>query len=87
MAFLSEMPAETVIPRARNSKGHTHNDPCADDRARDHLVGASSENLIDRLPRKAITSVPKLASWTPFAFVVDSFLMRAADYGVRHRDR
>ena len=49
--------------------------------------GTSSENLIDRLPRKAISSVPKLASWTPFAFVVDSFLMRAADYGVRHRDR
>src|SRR6266516_2276455 len=53
----------------------------------DYLVGTSSENLIDRLPRKAIPSVPKLASWAPFAFVVDSFLVRAADYGVCHRDR
>ena len=43
--------------------------------------------LVDPLPRKAISSVPKLANWTPFAFVVDSFLVRAADYGVGHRDR
>src|ERR1700722_944794 len=52
-----------------------------------HLVGANNEKLIDPLPRKAISSVPKLANWTPFAFVVDSFLVRAADYGVRHRNR
>jgi hypothetical protein len=53
----------------------------------DHPVETSSENLIDRLPRKAISSMPKLASGTPFAFVIDSFLVRAADYGVCHRDR
>src|SRR5579863_4016172 len=52
-----------------------------------HLVGTNNEKLIDPLPRKAISSVPKLANWTPFAFVVDSFLVRAADYGVGHRDR
>jgi hypothetical protein len=51
----------------------------------DHLVG-TSENLIDRLPRKAISSVPKLAKGTPFAFVVNSFLVRTADYAVGHRD-
>src|ERR1700747_3764 len=39
----------------------------------DHLVGTTSENLIDRVPRKAISSVPKLAKRTPFAFVVNSF--------------
>jgi hypothetical protein len=51
-----------------------------------HLVGTSSENVIDRLPRKAISSVPKLAMWTPFAFVVNSFLVWTADYAIGHRD-
>jgi hypothetical protein len=43
--------------------------------------------LMDRLPYKPISSVPKLANRTPFAFVVDSLLVRAADYSVGHRDR
>src|SRR6266700_2746331 len=43
--------------------------------------------LMDLLSYKAISSVPKLANRTPFAFVVDSFLVRAADYSVGHRDR
>ena len=46
-----------------------------------------SQKLMDPLPRKAISSVPKLANWAPFAFVVDSLLVRAADYAVGHRDR
>src|SRR6266568_4995745 len=46
----------------------------------DHLVGTGSENLIDRLPRKAISATPKLAKRTPFAFVVNSFLVWTADY-------
>jgi hypothetical protein len=45
------------------------------------------QKLMDLLPYKAIYSVPKLANRTPFAFVVDSFLVRAADYSVGHRDR
>jgi hypothetical protein len=48
--------------------------------------GTSSENLIDRLPRKAISSVPKLAKRTPFPFVVNSFLVWTANYAVGHRD-
>jgi len=48
--------------------------------------GTGSENLIDRLPRKTISSVPKLAKRTPFAFIVNSFLVRTADYAVGHRD-
>ena len=34
------------------------------------------------LPRKAISSVPKLADWTPFAFVIDSFLVRTPNYAI-----
>jgi len=45
------------------------------------------QKLMDLLPYKAISSVPKLANRTPFAFVVDSFLVGAADYSVGHRDR
>ena len=48
---------------------------------------AFSQKLVDPLPRKAISSVPKLANRAPFAFVVDSFLVRAANYAVGHRDR
>jgi hypothetical protein len=44
------------------------------DRRAGAIYGTSSENLIDRLPRKAISSVPKLANWTPFTFVIDSLL-------------
>src|SRR5271169_6896972 len=32
--------------------------------------------LMDSLPRKPISSVPKFADWAPFAFVIDSFLLR-----------
>ncbi len=39
------------------------------------------------LPCKAISSVPKLANWTPFAFVIDPFLVRTPNYAIRHRDR
>src|SRR5882762_4471973 len=47
----------------------------------------SAKKSMDHLPRKAISSVPKLASRTPFAFVVDSLLVRAADDAVRHNHR
>ena len=46
-----------------------------------------SAKLMYPLPRKAISPVPKLARWAPFAFVIDSFLMRASDYRVGLRDR
>jgi hypothetical protein len=52
----------------------------------DHLVGTGSESLIDRLPSKAISSMPKLAKRTPFAFVVNSLLVRTADYAIGHHD-
>src|SRR5258708_40262613 len=35
---------------------------------------------------KPIASVPKLANRTPFAVVVDSFLVRTANYAVGDRD-
>jgi hypothetical protein len=40
--------------------------------------------LIKPLPCKAISPTPKLANGTPFAFVVDPFLVRASDYAVGH---
>jgi hypothetical protein len=43
--------------------------------------------LMDSLLGKSISSVPELANRTPFAFVVDSLLVRATDYSVGHRDR
>ena len=43
--------------------------------------------LIESLSRKAISTVPELANRTPFALVVDTFLMRTADYCVSHRNR
>src|SRR5712691_792795 len=46
-----------------------------------------SQKLMDPMSRKAISSVPKLANRAPFAFVVDPFLVRTADYAVGHRDR
>jgi hypothetical protein len=42
---------------------------------------------MDPLSRKSISTVPKHANWTPFAFVVDSLLVRAADYAIGHYDR
>jgi hypothetical protein len=38
------------------------------------------------LPRKSISSVPKLANRTPFALVIDSFLVRTPNYPIGHRD-
>ena len=46
-----------------------------------------SQKSMDPLPRKAISSVPKLANRTPFAVVIDPFLVRAANYVIGHRDR
>ena len=45
-----------------------------------------SAKLMYPLPRKAISPVPKLAHWAPFAFVIDSFLVRTSNYAVRHCD-
>src|ERR1700724_1820003 len=42
--------------------------------------------LMYRLPCKPISSVPKLANRTPFAVVIDSFLVRTANYGIGDRD-
>jgi len=42
---------------------------------------------MNSLPRKTISSVPELANRTPFAFVIDSLLMRAANYAIGHYDR
>jgi len=42
--------------------------------------------LMYPLSRKAISTVPKLAHWTPFAFVIDSFLVRTPNYAIRHCD-
>ena len=38
------------------------------------------------LPCKSISSVPKLANRTPFAVVIDSFLVRTANYAIGDRD-
>jgi hypothetical protein len=43
--------------------------------------------LMDPLSGEAISAMPELANGTPFAFVVDSLLVRATDYSVGHRDR
>jgi hypothetical protein len=42
--------------------------------------------LVDSLPRKPISSVPKVANWAPFAFVIDPFLMRTPNYAIGHGD-
>jgi hypothetical protein len=43
------------------------------------------QNLMHRLPCKPISSVPKLANRTPFAVVIDSFLVRTANYPIGDR--
>jgi hypothetical protein len=45
-----------------------------------------AKELLYPLARKAISSVPKLANWTPFAFVIDSFLVRTPNYAIGHHD-
>ena len=47
----------------------------------------SPPKSMDPLPRKSISTMPEHAHWTPFAFVVDSLLVGAADYAIGHRDR
>ena len=51
------------------------------------MARGGSVKLMDPLPSEAISSVPEVANRTPFAFVVDSLLVRATDYSVGHRDR
>jgi hypothetical protein len=41
---------------------------------------------MDPLPRKPISSVPKFANWAPFAFVIDSFLVRTPNYAIGNGD-
>jgi hypothetical protein len=41
---------------------------------------------MDPLPGKSISTVPEYAHWTPFAFVIDSLLVWAADYAIGHYD-
>jgi hypothetical protein len=48
-------------------------------------VAGVGKNLVEPIPRKAISSMPKPANWTPFALVVDYSLVRATDYGLSHR--
>jgi hypothetical protein len=48
------------------------------------LVGAKS---VDSLPRESISPTPEFADGTPFSFVVNSFLVWAADDAIRHDDR
>src|SRR5262249_43507496 len=43
--------------------------------------------LLNHFPGEAIAPAPELADRAPFAFVVDPFLVRAADDATRHRDR
>src|SRR5262249_23596841 len=43
--------------------------------------------LVKHLSRKAISTMPEIANWTPFAFVIDSFLVWATDYAACHYDR
>src|SRR6266849_1016993 len=45
-------------------------------------VAALPLNLMHPLSCKPITSVPKLANRTPFAVVIDSFLVRTANYAI-----
>ncbi len=47
----------------------------------------SRARSMDHLAGKAIAPVPERADRTPLAFVVDAFLVRAADDAVDHRDR
>ena len=49
-------------------------------------VAALRKNLMHRLSCKPISSVPKLANRTPLAVVIDSFLVRTANYAIGDRD-
>jgi len=49
-------------------------------------VVALRQNLMHPLSGEPIASVPKLANWTPFAVVIDSFLVRTTNYAIADRD-
>ena len=51
---------------------------------RSRRVSPSQAASMYALPRKSIATMPKLANRTPFTFVVDSFLVRAANDAVGH---
>ena len=46
-----------------------------------------AQGLLNSLSSEAISSVPELASRRPSPWVVDTFLVRTANYCVSHRDR
>ena len=46
----------------------------------------STKNLMHPVSRKPISSVPKLANRTPLALVIDSLLVRTANYAIGDRD-
>src|SRR5262249_15635596 len=48
---------------------------------------APPQNLMRPLSCKPIAPVPKLANRTPLALVINSFLVRTANYAIGHRDR
>ena len=51
---------------------------------RSRRVSPSQAASMYALPRKSIATMPKLANRTPFTFVVNSFLVRAANDAVGH---
>src|SRR5258708_18776317 len=93
--FLPKSPGElSTPPEAAGWGGARRVHPISGTAANSYSITASprsdvdfSQKLMDPMSRKAISSVPKLANRAPFAFVVDPFLVRTADYAVGHRDR
>src|SRR5437868_6599787 len=51
------------------------------------FAGRSPRRSVDSLPRKPLSTTPELANGTPFSFVINPFLVWAADDAVRHDDR
>jgi protocatechuate 3,4-dioxygenase beta subunit len=49
-----------------------------------HAVASQS---VGALSCKTISTAPKRANWTPLAFVIDTLLVRTADYAVGHCNR
>src|SRR5262249_13173460 len=50
------------------------------------LLFSQVELSVSHLPREAISPAPEIANQTTIACVVDSFLVRAANYAARHHD-
>ncbi len=50
-------------------------------------LSAECADLLDHVPGKAISPVPKLTDRAPLAFVVDALLVRAADDAAGHHHR